>query len=59
MKAAIPAALCFVSLLYCCWRVHRSRGDFDPDKGYKVEVVVHGPDGQIIPPIARAPRRAQ
>jgi hypothetical protein len=37
--------------------VHRSRNSyFPPDTSYKVEVTVHGPDGKIIKPIARAPR---
>jgi hypothetical protein len=37
--------------------VHRSRHSyFPPDTTYKVEVTVHGPDGQIIKPIARAHR---
>jgi hypothetical protein len=37
--------------------VHRSRSSYFPlDTAYKVEVTVHGPDGEIIKPIARAPR---
>jgi hypothetical protein len=37
--------------------VHRSRASyFPPDTSYKVEVTVHGPDGNVIKPIARAPR---
>ena len=57
MKAKVPAVICFVVFLYCCWMVHRSRNSyFPPDTSYKVEVIVHGPDGEIIKPIARAPQ---
>ena len=57
VKSGIPALICFVAFLYCCWMVYRSRNAYFPvDKSYKVEVTVHGPDGEIIKPIARAPR---
>jgi hypothetical protein len=37
--------------------IHRYRTSyFPPDTTYKVEVTVHGPDGAVIKPIARAPR---
>jgi len=31
-------------------------GEFRLDKGYKVDIIVKGPDGKIIPAIGRAPK---
>lgn len=55
-KAAIPAVCVFIAFGYIAWQVSRVGGEFRLDRGYKVEIVVHGPDGTIIPAIGRAPR---
>jgi hypothetical protein len=55
VQIAVPA-ICFAAFGYLAWQVHRAGGDFHLDPGYKVEIIVHGPDGEIIPAIGRAPR---
>jgi len=55
-KAAVPAVCGFAVFGYIAWQVSRAGGDFRLDREYKVEIVVHGPDGTIIPAIGRAPK---
>jgi hypothetical protein len=55
VKAIIPSACCFIVLAYIGWRIHRS-GEFRLDQGYKVDIVVKGPDGKIIPAVGLAPK---
>jgi hypothetical protein len=55
-KAVVPA-VCFLGAFgYIAWQIRTSGGDFRLDKPYKVEIIVHGPDGKIIPAVGRAPR---
>ena len=53
MKARVPAAVCFVALLYCCWLVYR-RPKPDPGVVYNVEITVIGQDGKVIPAVRPA-----
>jgi len=57
-RVIIPTACCFTAFAYIGW--HLARGgvdkDIDPEKNYKVDIVVRGPDGKIIPAIGRAPK---
>jgi hypothetical protein len=55
-KAVIPTVCLFAAFGYFAWQLRRGGGDFQLDKRYKVEIIVHGPDGRIIPAIGRAPR---
>jgi len=55
-KAVVPTFCCFAVFAWLAWQIHGAGGEFRLDKGYKVEIVVHGPDGKIIPAIGRAPR---
>ena len=49
VKATIPATLCGAALLYCTYQVHRAHlSYFPPDTHYKVDVVVHAPEGTEI-----------
>ena len=57
MKAKLPALVCFVAILYCGWRIYRREAEFIESQKYKVEITVTGPDGQVIRPIARAPKQ--
>jgi hypothetical protein len=58
MKASIPATACLIALLYCNWRLVQAKHSyFPPGAHYKVDVTVHGPDGEIIPPVAPSPPR--
>jgi hypothetical protein len=54
LKAFVPAFCCFAAFGYFAWKVHRGGGDFQLERGYKVEIVVHGPDGKVIPIVGRA-----
>jgi hypothetical protein len=55
-RAAIPAYLCVVAILWCCVLVHRSRRGFgQPNVEYSVDVVVHAPEGTIIKTEPRQP----
>jgi hypothetical protein len=56
VKTLVPAACCFAAFGYIGWQIAHTGADFRLDRGYKVEIVVHGPDGTIIPAIGRAPR---
>jgi hypothetical protein len=56
MRARIPAVACLIALLYCNWRLYQAKHSyFPPGAHYKVEVTVTGPDGEIIPAVARRP----
>jgi len=55
-KAIVPVACCFAAFGYIGWQIAHAGGDFRLDRGYKVEIVVHGPDGKIIPAIGQAPK---
>ena len=55
VKAWIPAGVCLLGLLVCVGLLaHRKPAE----PGYSVEIVVHGPDGKVIPAIRRAPKPA-
>ena len=57
LKAAIPAWICLLTLVYCTWALRQSRNSyFPPGTQYKVDVTVTGPDGESIPAVAPAPR---
>ena len=60
LKAKIPAAVCLLVLIYCCWAlVQSNRKSVLEDPKTTVEITVHGPDGSIIPavgPIHPAPQ---
>lgn len=56
VKALIPSTCCFIALAYIGWRMSQGSGEFRLDKGYKVDIIVKGPDGKIIPAIGRAPK---
>jgi len=50
VKSYLPAAACLIGLLSCVWLLARrpsTRG------AARVEIVVYGPDGKIIPAIHR------
>ena len=50
MKARIPATACLIALLYCTWCLYQAKHSyFPPGTHYKVDVTVHGPDGEVIP----------
>jgi hypothetical protein len=54
MRAWIPATLCFMVFLYSFGMVYvAKRSYFPPGSSYKVEVVVTGPDGAVIPTVER------
>lgn len=54
MKAWIPAVVCFAFFVYSWRSIHVARRSyFPPGSTYKVEVTVHGPDGQVIPAVER------
>jgi len=55
VKANIPAAICLVVLVYCCWMLYRSKHvSILQDPETRVEITVHGPDGGIIPIVGPA-----
>jgi hypothetical protein len=56
VKVLIPSVCCFAAFAYIGWRLSRGNGEFRLDKGYKVDIVVKGPDGKIIPAVGRAPQ---
>jgi hypothetical protein len=57
VKTIIPAVIGLYIFAHSCWMIHRGRSSYSPpNTTYKVEITVTGPDGQIIKPIARAPR---
>lgn len=49
LRATLPALACIAGLLYCSWRVHQTK--FAAAMHYNVEIVVHGPDGKVIPAV--------
>jgi len=52
VKAAIPCAICFAGLVYCCWALYQSKQKtILEDPKTTVEITVHGPDGSIIPAV--------
>jgi hypothetical protein len=53
-KAAIPALLCLVALLYCCWSVHQLRHAI-AHPAEQVEVTFPDTNGVVITPIERPP----
>jgi hypothetical protein len=59
MKAILPAIFGLATLLCCCWNLYRKNIDFLPNQKDKVEVTVIGPDGQVIRPVAAAPKDRQ
>lgn len=56
MKAFVTPVCCFAAFGYMGWRLSHSGGELRLDKGYKVDIVVKGPDGKVIPAIGRAPK---
>ena len=54
-KASLPT-FCFGAFAWLAWQIHGAGGEFRLERGYKVDIVVHGPDGKIIPAIGRVPR---
>ena len=49
VKASIPAFLCGAALVYYTFQVHRARNsDLPPDTTYKVDIVVHAPEGTEV-----------
>jgi hypothetical protein len=56
-QAAIPAIICAMGMLYCCFQVQRtSKSRFlEPDVTYQVDVVVHPPEGVVIKTTPRKP----
>jgi len=55
VKANIPAGVCFVALVYCCWALCQSnRQSILEDPRTTVEITVHAPDGSIIPAVGPA-----
>jgi hypothetical protein len=48
LRATLPVLACAAGLLYCLWRVHQTKF---AALHYTVEVVVHGPDGKVIPAV--------
>jgi hypothetical protein len=53
VKANLPAAVCFLALLYCCWELYRSK-QITVLQEDRVVITVHGPDGSIIEPVGPA-----
>jgi hypothetical protein len=53
VKATIPAAVCFVALVYCCWELYRSKHKSILQED-QVVITVHGPNGTIIEPVGPA-----
>ena len=53
VKANIPAAICFVALVYCCWELVRSQHKSILEED-RVVITVHGPNGTIIEPVGPA-----
>jgi len=57
MKSAIPAALCLAVFVYSCWNIRQAKKSyFPPGSHYNVQVVVKGPEGEVIPAVERAPQ---
>ena len=56
LKSIVPTVCGFAAFAYIAWQIHGSGGEIRLARGYKVEIVVHGPDGKIIPAIGRAPQ---
>jgi hypothetical protein len=48
LRATLLSLACAAGLLYCSWRVHQTK--FAAPR-YQVEIVVHGPDGKVIPAV--------
>jgi hypothetical protein len=56
LKPALPLVVCALLILYCGWMFHFRRTPFVPrDPTATVEITVRGPDGEVIPPVRRAP----
>jgi hypothetical protein len=55
-KALVPAACCFVTFAYIAWQIAFATGELRLDQPFNVEIVVHGPDGKVIPAVGRAPK---
>jgi hypothetical protein len=51
MKANVPAFLCLIVLLHCCWVIYHRDSERLAESKYKVEITVYGPDGKVIPAI--------
>jgi len=56
VKATIPSVCCLLAFVCIAWQLYRGSGDLRLDQAYKVDIVVKGPDGAVIPIIGRAPR---
>jgi hypothetical protein len=56
LRAIVPCACCFAALVYIGWRISCGSGELRPGKDYKVDIVVKGPDGKVIPAVGRAPK---
>jgi len=57
VKANIPASIFGVALLYCTFQVRQARNSyFPPGTDYKVDIVVHAPEGTEIKQIKPAPQ---
>ena len=56
VKAAIPAACCFAAFAYFGWQLSRGSADLRLDRPYKVEIIIKGSDGKVIPIIGQAPK---
>ena len=55
VKAHIPAAICLVALLYCSWGLLQTQPkSVLEDPRTVVEIIVHAPDGSIIPAVGPA-----
>jgi hypothetical protein len=52
VKSYLPAALCFLGMVTCTVLLHHKPA---PAPTGKVEVIVHAPDGSVIPAVRRAP----
>jgi hypothetical protein len=50
LKTIAPALACAIGLLNCVWRIHRAKFDVP---GRKVEIIVYGPDGKVIPAVRK------
>ena len=48
LKAAVPALVIMIVLLFCSWRVHQDNRRKQPDR---VDILVYSPDGTIITPV--------
>ena len=56
VKATIPALFCGTALLFCSFQVYRARNSyFRTGTRYKVDIVVHPPEGTQIKQIQSAP----